>query len=213
MLRDFQGHKKQYGFYSVLSLSLPLSLSLSLSLSLLLSLDPSHHFLRKIAHMERPSVCIPTDNGKEAPYWQPASLPDMWLREPSDDSSPQYIFRLRPQIWWKWKSLSHIWLFATPWNSPGQNTGVGSLSVLQGIFPTQGSNPDLPHCRWILYQLSHQGSPRILEWVAYLFSSRSSWPRNWTGVSWIAGSFFTSWATSLVPCLNSWPAGTERDNK
>ena len=51
-----------------------------------------------------------------------------------------------------------------PWNSPGQNTGVGSLSLLQGIFPTQGSNPGLLHCRQILYQLSHQGSPRILEW-------------------------------------------------
>ena len=54
-----------------------------------------------------------------------------------------------------------------PWDSPGQNTGVGSLSLLQGIFPTEGSNPGLPHCRWILYQLSHKGSPRILEWVAY----------------------------------------------
>ena len=51
-------------------------------------------------------------------------------------------------------------------NSPGQNTGVGSLSLLQGIFPTQGSNPGLPHCRRTLYQLSHQGRPRILEWVA-----------------------------------------------
>ena len=71
----------------------------------------------------------------------------------------------------------------SPWNSPGQNTGVGSLSLLQGIFPTQGSNPGLPHCGQILYQLSHQGSPRILEWVAYPFSSRSSWPRNRTGVS------------------------------
>ena len=50
-----------------------------------------------------------------------------------------------------------------PWNSPVQNTGVGSLSLLQGIFPTQGWNPGYPHCRWILYQLSHQGSPRILE--------------------------------------------------
>ena len=47
------------------------------------------------------------------------------------------------------------------WNSPGQNTGVGSLSFLQGIFPAQGLNPGLPHCRWILYQLSHKGSP---EW-------------------------------------------------
>ena len=42
--------------------------------------------------------------------------------------------------------------------TPGQNTGVGSLSLLQGIFPTQGSNPGLPHCRQILYQLSSQGS-------------------------------------------------------
>ena len=45
----------------------------------------------------------------------------------------------------------------SPWNSPGKNTGVGSLSLLQGIFPTQGLNPGLPHCRWILHQLSHQG--------------------------------------------------------
>ena len=62
----------------------------------------------------------------------------------------------------KWKSLSGVWFFVTPWticpwNSPGQNTGVGSLSLLQEIFPTQESNPGLPHCRWILYQLSHQG--------------------------------------------------------
>ena len=49
-------------------------------------------------------------------------------------------------------------------NSPGQNTGVGSLSLLQAIFPTRGLNPGLPHCRQFLYQLSHQGSPRILEW-------------------------------------------------
>ena len=56
------------------------------------------------------------------------------------------------------------------------NTGVGSLSLLQRIFPTQESNPGLPHCRWILSQLSHKGSPRILEWVAYPFSSRSSHP-------------------------------------
>ena len=54
----------------------------------------------------------------------------------------------------------------SPWSSPGQNTGVGSISFLQGIFPIQGSNPRLPHCRWILYQLSHQGSPRILERIA-----------------------------------------------
>ena len=82
----------------------------------------------------------------------------------------------------------------SPWNSPGQNVGVGSLSLLQGIFPTQESNPGLPHCRWILYQLSHKGSPRILEWVAYPFSGGSSRPRNWIGVSCISGGFFTNWA-------------------
>ena len=76
-----------------------------------------------------------------------------------------------------------------PWNSPGQNTGVGSLPLLQGIFPTQRSNPGLPHCRRILYQLSHKGSPRMLEWVAYPFSSRSPRPRNQTRVSCIAGGF------------------------
>ena len=84
----------------------------------------------------------------------------------------------------------------SPWNCPGQNTGVGSLSFLQGIFPTQRSNPGLLHCRRILYQLSHKGSPRILEWVAYFFSSGSSWPRNRIGVSCIAGGLFTNWATS-----------------
>ena len=70
----------------------------------------------------------------------------------------------------------------SPWNSLGRNSGVGSLSLLQGIFLTQGSNPSLSHCRCILYQLSHKGSPRILEWVAYSFSSGSSRLRNQTGI-------------------------------
>ena len=47
----------------------------------------------------------------------------------------------------------------SPWNCPGQKTGVGSLSHLQGIFPTQGWIPGLLHCRWILHQLSYKGSP------------------------------------------------------
>ena len=47
----------------------------------------------------------------------------------------------------------------SPWNSPGRNTGVGSHSLLQGIFPTLGLSPGLPQCRQILYQLSHKGSP------------------------------------------------------
>ena len=83
----------------------------------------------------------------------------------------------------------------SPWDSPGQITGVGSLSVLQGIFPTQGLNSGLLHCRWILYQLSHKGSPRILEWVGWPFSSGSSQPRNWTGVSCFAGGLFASWVS------------------
>ena len=56
-----------------------------------------------------------------------------------------------------------------PWNSLGQNTGLGSLFLLQGIFPKRGSNPGLLHCRQILYQLSHKESPRILEWVVDWF--------------------------------------------
>ena len=99
---------------------------------------------------------------------------------------------------WKWKLLSHVSLWPhvlySPWNSPGQNTGVGSLSLLQGIFPTQEPNLGLPHCRWILYHLSHKASPRILEWVTYPFSSSSSQPRNQTGVSCFADGFFTNWA-------------------
>ena len=82
----------------------------------------------------------------------------------------------------------------SPWNFPGQNAWVDSLSLLQGIFPTQGSNPGVPYRRQILYQLSHQGNPRILEWVAYPFSRESSKPRNQTGASCIAGRFFTNWA-------------------
>ena len=73
------------------------------------------------------------------------------------------------------------------------------------IFPTQGSNPGLPHCRWILYQLRHQGSPRTLEWVAYHLSRESSQPRYPTKVSCSAGGFFTSWATreAQLPMINT----------
>ena len=87
----------------------------------------------------------------------------------------------------------------SPWNSPGQNTGVGSHSLVKEIFPAQGLNPGLPHCRRILLSAEPQESPRILEWVAYPFSSRSSWPRNQTGVSCIAGGLFTNWA--MLVCM------------
>ena len=95
-----------------------------------------------------------------------------------------------------------------PWNSPGQNTGVGRFSLLQGVFPTQGSNPGLSNCRRILYQLSHKGSPRILEWVAYPRGSSQS--RNQTGVSDIAGRFFTNWEMPKVPwkARQRWPRTT-----
>ena len=67
---------------------------------------------------------------------------------------------------WKWVPQSCLTLcdpmdYTVPWNSPYQNTGVCSLSLLQGIFPFQGSNPGLPHCRQILYQLSHKGTVSI----------------------------------------------------
>ena len=93
------------------------------------------------------------------------------------------------------------------WNSPGQNTGVGSLSLLQGIFPTQGLNPGLPHWWQILYQLSHKRSPRTLEWIAYPFSRGSSRPRNQTRVSCrFFGRFFTNWGIREAP-LATGPTG------
>ena len=67
-----------------------------------------------------------------------------------------------------------------PWNSPGQDTGVGSLSLLQGIFPSQGLNPGLTHCRWILYQLSHKGSPYTLKVKVKLLSPVRLFVTLWT---------------------------------
>ena len=80
-------------------------------------------------------------------------------------------------LWATWEALvsenrsvmsDSLWSYglSSPCDSPGQNTGVGNHSLLQGIFSTQGSNPGLQHCTGILYQLSHKGSPRILEWEA-----------------------------------------------
>ena len=87
------------------------------------------------------------------------------LCDPMDCSPPgssvHGIFQARV-LEWVCHCLLCLGLYS-PWNSPGQNTGVGTLSLLQGIFSTQGSNPGLQYCRQILYQLSHKGSPRILE--------------------------------------------------
>ena len=73
----------------------------------------------------------------------------------------------------------------SPWNSPGQNTGVHSCSLLQGIFLTQGSNPDVPHCKQILSQLSHQGSPLLLDWDLYNGFS-------WFSVLWIQTRIYST---------------------
>ena len=104
----------------------------------------------------------------------------------------------------------------SPWNSPGQGTGVGSLSLLQGSFPTQGSNPGLLHCRRILYQLSPQGSwaRQILSFQTaskYLgfflslpsvsteaagYRSLGQMPRG-IATTWYLGPGSSSWAPSL----------------
>ena len=141
-------------------------------------------------------------------YWSGYPFPS-----PGDISNP----RIEPRS----PTLQADSLPAEP-QGKSKDTGVGSLSLLQGIFPTQKSDQGLLHCRWILYQVSYQGSPkvpwsevkwseshsvasnplwphgllqaRILEWVAFPFSRGSSQPRDWTQASRIAGRFFTSWA-------------------
>ena len=102
----------------------------------------------------------------------------------------------------------------SPWNSPGQNTGVGSLSLLQGIFPTQGSNPGLPHCRRILYQLSHKGSPWTtlgpLEKPLSLWNNGTGcgWPHSSTSPHMLAlqSSFLEMWSPLLTvfPSVITW---------
>ena len=89
------------------------------------------------------------------------------------------------------------------WNSPGQNPRVTSLSLLQGIVPTQGSNTGLLHCRRILYQLSHKESLRTLCWVAYPFSSRSFQPRDRTQVYRIAGEFSYQLSHKYHPSIST----------
>src|SRR5574339_100952 len=97
------------------------------------------------------------------------SWPEYWSGQPFP--SPEDL--PNPGIEPRSPTLRADSLPAEPQGKP-KNTGVDSLSFLQRIFPTQGLNPGLPHFGQILYQLSHKGSPRILEWIAYPFSSRSS---------------------------------------
>ena len=87
----------------------------------------------------------------------------------SSSSSSSYVGRKRESHSVVSNSLRSRGL-CSPWDSPGQNPGVGSCPLLQGVFPTKGSNPGLLHCRWTLHQLTHQGNPRRRERVAYPFS-------------------------------------------
>ena len=100
-------------------------------------------------------------------------------------------------------SLSLNLAIRSSWSEPQSAPGLVFVDCIelqhQVIFPTQGLKPGLPHCRQILYYLSHKGSPRVLEWVAYPFYSRSSRPRNQTRISCIAGGFFTNWAIREAP--------------
>ena len=116
------------------------------------------------------------------------------LCDPIDGSPPGSpvpgILQARTLEWvaisFSWQGVGYENLF---------NNLIRIHSLLQGIFLTQGLNLGFLHCRQILYRLSHQGSPRILEWVAFSFSRGSFWSRNQTGVLCVTGGFFTSWAT------------------
>ena len=108
----------------------------------------------------------------------------------------------------KWKSLGHVQLFAAPWtiqsmefSKPEYWSGLQFPSLRGSSNP--GVEPRSPALQVDSYQLSHQRSPRILEWVAYPFSNGSSPPKNRTEVSCIAGRFFTRWATRESPLFPS----------
>ena len=82
----------------------------------------------------------------------------------------------------------------SPRNSPGQNTGVGSLSLLPQDFPNSGTESRSPALQEDSLPAEPQGKPKNTAVIPYPFSSRSSWARNRTMVSCIAGRFFTNWA-------------------
>ena len=138
-------------------------------------LSSGHRTENRSVFILTPKKC----NAKECPNY-PRNCTHFTCKQSESESCSVVSDSLRPQG-----------LFS-PWNSPSQKTRVGSFSLLQVIFPSQGMNPGFPHYRWTLYQLRHKGSQRKLEWVAYPYSSRYYWTRNWTGVSFIAGIFFTN---------------------
>ena len=110
---------------------------------------------------------------------------------------------------WKWRSLSRVWLFVTPWTI--QSMEFSRPEYCSGEpFPSPGDLPnprikprDQTQVSWLQVKsltAKPQWSPRILETVAYPFSSGSSQPRSWTSVSHIAGRFFTNWAMREARC-------------
>ena len=146
-------------------------------------------------------MCVDQTSLHPPPCW---SLPQGWNTLPRSCSGGGLLqIRRTPALWSeepsevKWKLLSHVRLSATPQTIQSMEFSRPEYwSGLAFPFSRRSSQPRdcLPHCRRILYQLSHQGSPRILEWVAYPLSRGFSRPRNQTGVSCIAGGFFTNWA-------------------
>ena len=130
----------------------------------------------------------PCPKTKKKPQWdgrrdeitiKSNSIPAGWVTHKLENSKTKEVL---PLLWRFW--------------TPHQASPYGDLTKELGIHKEYGHEGQRhPHCGRILYQLSHEESLRILEWVAYPFSSRSSWPRNQTGDSCIAGGFFTSWAT------------------
>ena len=90
--------------------------------------------------------------------------PCAWTTEPTHPKStwPETRERESESLLAMSDSLRPRGLYS-PWNSPDQNTGMGILSLLKGILPTQGSNPGLSNCRWILYQLSQREAPETRE--------------------------------------------------
>ena len=128
---------------------------------------------------------------------------DSWGRRVGHDWATELIwteyFPMSLHLGWKSESESCLVVsdslqphgLDSPWNSPSQNIGVGSLSLLQRIFPTQGSNPGLPHCRQILYQLTHKGNPFglrqvliLASWVWETMRPVTAWLDHWIGSAW-----------------------------
>ena len=109
----------------------------------------------------------------------------------------------------KWKMLNRVRLVATPWtlqsvefSRPGCCSGQPFPSP--GDPPNPGIKPRSPTLQVDALPAEPQGSPRILEWVAYPFSSASPWPRNWARISCLAGGFFTNWAVREAQRVLRW---------